>query len=140
MADVKSCGVIVFRESPQKSFLLMKHKNRWDLPKGHVDPGETDVECALRELVEETGIRSDQIRLDANYEFRHYYTVQRDQPHSPYDKELVIFLGWLQEDVPIEVTEHIGYQWFDWEPPHAIEKRSIDQLLADVASFFESDS
>ena len=107
MAEVKSCGVIVFRESPQKSFLLMKHKTRWDLPKGHVDPGETEMECALRELVEETGIEAGQIRIDQDFEFRHFYTVNRKNGDA-YDKELVIYLGWLSENVEIEVTEHLG--------------------------------
>jgi len=62
--QVRSSGVIVFRKQPQLSFLLMKHANRWDLPKGHVDPGESDIECALRELDEETGIQRDDIKLD----------------------------------------------------------------------------
>ena len=35
---------------------LMIHRNgRWDLPKGHVEPGESTAECAVREFAEETG-------------------------------------------------------------------------------------
>ncbi len=52
----KSCGFLIYRNNPARSFLLMRHTDRWDLPKGHVDPNETNLECALRELKEETGI------------------------------------------------------------------------------------
>ena len=55
-ALIKACGFLVFRDVPDPSFLLMKHPKRWDLPKGHVDPGESEVETALRELHEETGL------------------------------------------------------------------------------------
>jgi ADP-ribose pyrophosphatase YjhB (NUDIX family) len=33
-----------------------RHKDRWGLPKGHVEPGESPEAAALRELVEETGL------------------------------------------------------------------------------------
>ena len=36
----------------------MVHRPRyddWSHPKGKLDPGETDLECALREVLEETG-------------------------------------------------------------------------------------
>ncbi len=33
------------------SFLLMKHRNRYDLPKGHVDSGETEMQTALRGFI-----------------------------------------------------------------------------------------
>ena len=141
MADIKSCGFIVFRDSPNRSFLLMEHKTRWDLPKGHVDEGESDIECALRELEEETGIQSDQIRMERGFQYQQFYRVQKDRG-QPVDKtkELLIFLGWLIEDVNIEVTEHIGYRWFDWNPPHSIQQQTIDPLLAFVARHLKNGS
>ncbi len=134
MSEVKSCGVIIFRRDPL-SFLLMRHPTRWDLPKGHVDPGESDLECALRELVEETAIKADDIDLDETFLFEHHYQVRdRDSPDRISDKTLLIYLGWLQQDVDIVVTEHEGYEWFPWNPPHSIQETTIDPLLTQVAA------
>jgi 8-oxo-dGTP pyrophosphatase MutT (NUDIX family) len=40
--------------------LLVKGRKskKWSFPKGHCKEGETDLECARRELMEETGIRA----------------------------------------------------------------------------------
>lgn len=39
--------------------LLMIYRNgRWDLPKGHREPGENTRHCAARETEEETGVRT----------------------------------------------------------------------------------
>jgi bis(5'-nucleosidyl)-tetraphosphatase len=137
MKEVKSCGVIVFRREPVREFLLMKHATRWDLPKGHVDPGETDTQCALRELVEETGITADDIELDGEFCFKNlYYVRDRRFPNELSTKTLLIFLGWLRRDVPIQLTEHIGYEWFPWNPPHRIQPFTIDPLLAELEQYF----
>lgn len=134
--QVKSCGVVVFRRRPELSFLLMKHATRWDLPKGHVDPGETDLECALREVQEETGIAPDDLELDTNFRFESHYPVQcRRFPGEVADKTLLIYLGWLKQDVDIQLTEHIGFEWFAWAPPHRIQEQTIDPLLAEVAEY-----
>jgi 8-oxo-dGTP pyrophosphatase MutT (NUDIX family) len=40
--------------------VLLVHRPRyddWTFPKGKANPGETDEECALREVAEETGLR-----------------------------------------------------------------------------------
>ena len=101
MAGIKSCGVIVFKETPSRSFLVMRHKNRLDFPKGHVDPGETEIECAMRELNEETGIRAKQIDIDPQFRFSMTYTVYLKRFNfEPREKTLVMFLGKLNTDVP----------------------------------------
>ena len=136
--EVRSCGFVVFRREPQFSFLLMKHVDRWDLPKGHVDPGETDLECALRELEEETGIRDHSIQLIDDFRFVHRYHVRRNTARRDETgklKELVIFLGVGDSLDRIELTEHPGYEWVTWDPPHAIQQQTIDPLLQHVADY-----
>ena len=139
--DVKSCGVLVFRKKPNFSFLLMKHSNRWDLPKGHVDAGESEIETALRELNEETGIRENHIDLDPDFRFSHFYTVRKKRyGMQPKLKELVIFLGVLTCHQELELTEHIGHDWIEWNPPHKIQIKSIDPLLTSVDEYWSNNS
>ena len=134
MAKIKACGFLIVRDDPSPSFLLMRHPDRWDLPKGHVDPGETNFQCALRELHEETGITESDIEIDVDFKFKHKYTVTSNRSGNvPKKKKLVIFLGKLIRPVNIKLTEHDSYEWFDWNPPHLIQKKTIDPLLAHFA-------
>lgn len=51
---VLAAGGVV--ESSDGWLLMIELRNRWDLPKGHIEEGETDSEAALREVEEETGV------------------------------------------------------------------------------------
>jgi 8-oxo-dGTP pyrophosphatase MutT (NUDIX family) len=136
MPDVKSCGFLILRGDPIHEFLLMRHADRWDLPKGHVDPGEGDLECALRELHEETGIKAKDINIIDDFRFATHYQVRGKRDGQLHDKTLVIFLARLLRDVKIDPTEHPAYQWFPWQPPHKIQAFTIDPLLAALEQFF----
>lgn len=136
---VRSCGVLIWRKSKKdkREFLLMEHPKRWDLPKGHVDPGETDMECALRELDEETGIKADDIRIDPGFRFEHNYVVNLKRfNNEPADKTLVIFLAELINKVKIVPTEHESFEWFKWDPPHDIQRKSLNPLLEELEAYW----
>lgn len=51
---VEAAGGVV--ESAAGELLMIQCREHWDLPKGHVESGETGREAALREVEEETGI------------------------------------------------------------------------------------
>jgi 8-oxo-dGTP pyrophosphatase MutT (NUDIX family) len=133
MRQVKACGVLVVKGSPIEAFLLMRHARRLDLPKGHLEEGESEVECALRELQEETGIAPDDVELDPNFRFTIEYDVRyREFNNELAHKTVVFFLGRLKREVPIVLSEHKGYLWHSWQPPHEIQRETIDPLLAAV--------
>ena len=61
--------------NPEGEILLMFRRNKWDLPKGKQDDGESLEECAVREVREETGLQ--QITLtDKITETFHYYPLK----------------------------------------------------------------
>lgn len=51
---VEAAGGVV--ENSDGAILMMFRRGWWDLPKGHVEPGESREEAALREVAEETGL------------------------------------------------------------------------------------
>jgi 8-oxo-dGTP pyrophosphatase MutT (NUDIX family) len=66
-------AVISVREGvPYVALIATRGKTRWGLPKGAVSPGETSEAAALREVLEETGLRADIVKaLDTiEYYFR----------------------------------------------------------------------
>ena len=57
MEKEKSCGTMCFNGN---KVLMVKHNaGHWAFPKGHVEENETEVETAIRETKEETGIESE---------------------------------------------------------------------------------
>jgi 8-oxo-dGTP pyrophosphatase MutT (NUDIX family) len=51
-----AAGGLVLNE--KKELLMIYRRGKWDLPKGKQDEGETIPQCALREVMEETGLRN----------------------------------------------------------------------------------
>lgn len=55
---VRAAGGVVVRTSDRGPLLLVVHRPKyddWSFPKGKLDEGETEQQCALREVREETG-------------------------------------------------------------------------------------
>lgn len=61
MADEKSCGVIIFKnDNNTRKYLMIRgvgiYQDYYGFPGGHMEPGETERETAIREVKEETGL------------------------------------------------------------------------------------
>jgi ADP-ribose pyrophosphatase YjhB (NUDIX family) len=57
----QTAGGVIFRHHPKDGqlqiLLVQDAKDRWTIPKGHLEPGETAKETAEREIHEETGLK-----------------------------------------------------------------------------------
>jgi 8-oxo-dGTP pyrophosphatase MutT (NUDIX family) len=69
-----SCGAIIYRvENDEPVFIIIhsKRNKEWGFPKGHIEKGETELEAAKREIIEETGIENlkfnDNFRSESSY-------------------------------------------------------------------------
>ena len=68
MSEVRAAGGVVQRDGA----VLLVHRPRyddWTFPKGKAEPGESDEDCALREVHEETGLRC---TLESELSSTHY--------------------------------------------------------------------
>ncbi|XP_053426312.1 bis(5'-nucleosyl)-tetraphosphatase [asymmetrical] [Nycticebus coucang] len=114
---LRACGLIIFRrrripkvDNNAIEFLLLQASDgihHWTPPKGHVDPGENDLETALRETHEEAGIEASQLTIIEGFRSELNY-VARKKPKT------VIY--WLAEvkDYNVEIClshEHQAYRW-----------------------------
>ena len=76
-------GGIVFRHNPKKDseiqiLLMQDAKNRWTIPKGHVEPGEEPRDTAEREINEETGLKEMKVHNwlgKVNFRYRRNHTL-----------------------------------------------------------------
>lgn len=66
--DTCTFAIIVSRYRDQWIWVRHKDRTTWELPAGHVEPGETPLEAARRELYEETGAMEFNIDPVVSYE------------------------------------------------------------------------
>lgn len=56
-----TAGGVVYRHNPKTKapeiLLIQDAKDRWTIPKGHIEEGESSKETAEREIMEETGLK-----------------------------------------------------------------------------------
>ena len=60
MRWVRAAGCVVTDDGG--NMLLIRRNGRWDLPKGKVEAGETLREAAMRETLEETGVKVENVQ------------------------------------------------------------------------------
>lgn len=109
----KSCGALVVRHDAQTGIdyvLMIRHRpgGYRSFPKGHVEPGETERETAVREVLEETSVRISLIP-----DFRHVVCYT---PAPGVEKEVVYFLARTEQtDVRPRRGEIAQVEWLPLE-------------------------
>jgi bis(5'-nucleosidyl)-tetraphosphatase len=110
-----SCGFLLFQNRPRRSVLLLVDGDRLDLPKGRIKRGETKMECAMRELEEETGIARDDVAVVDGFRFETTYHPKRD-----YKKTVLLFAAEVEGPCAVITPDHDDYVWMPWRPPHEL--------------------
>jgi 8-oxo-dGTP pyrophosphatase MutT (NUDIX family) len=116
---VRAAGGLIQNERGE--FLFIYRRNKWDLPKGKIDGGESPEECALREVKEETGIgevdlKSFLLITHHTYEENgksilketHWFLLYAsgDQELTAQQEEDITGLRWIEESGFGEVTQN----------------------------------
>lgn len=107
-----------------RGVVLLKHKRLglWLQPGGHIDPGETPWQAALREAAEETGL---QVELGST-ELVHVDVHAGGRGHTHLDLRYLVRAG---DDDPVPPDgESPDVHWFSW--PAAVERASDSRLQA----------
>ena len=94
MANEKSCGVIIFTTvNNVRKYVIVRgvgiYQKYCGFPAGHMEPGETEQETALREVKEETGL--DVVLLDGFRTVDEHFLAREGRPNDK--KTNVYFLA-----------------------------------------------
>ncbi len=108
MHEHSAGGLVVdLRVARPRVALIGRHDRKgtllWSLPKGHVEPGETDEQAAAREVREETGIVAEVVGELGTIEF--WFTTPEAVVHKTVHHFLLDARGGELSDDDIEVAE-----------------------------------
>jgi bis(5'-nucleosidyl)-tetraphosphatase len=116
----RSAGSVVYhvdREEAERRYLLLRHRDggHWALPKGRIEPGESERAAARREIGEETGIG--QLRVHDRFRTEIHYGFRRGAEQV--EKTVVYFLAESEgADVALS-SEHTEFAWLGAEEAEA---------------------
>ena len=113
---IKAGGGFVINN--KEEVLLIFRRNKWDLPKGKLDKGETLEQCAVREVREETGLKKVKLLSPLTVTYHtyhegtrfvlkesHWYTMTADANEKliPQAEEQIQEIKWVP---PTEVKKY----------------------------------
>lgn len=124
---VRAAGGIV--TAPDGTMLLIQRNGRWDLAKGKVEPGETLLQAALREVQEETAVKVDPTNSPFPIKTYHLFRAPRawySGPNPPAHRWHLKQTSWFPmtaEKQPVNPQQEEGITGGQWVTPSEWHRR-----------------
>ncbi len=116
MLTEKSVGIVLIKRETDIRFLILyrkanaNFKEAWEFPKGIVDKSETEMQTAVRELGEETGLLAKDIKFLPEFHDKISYFF-RNQSQELVKKEVSFVLAQTNKSEIRLSSEHDAYRW-----------------------------
>lgn len=124
-------GGIVFRFTKDKKdidiLLIQDSKERWTIPKGHIEPGETAKMTARREVEEETGLQNLSI---LGWLGKIHFKYRRADKLVLMTTQIYLVQALDSHERPIPEKWMKGIRWFSFnEALNSVEYEDIEKLM-----------
>lgn len=128
MQRIISAGIIVFRKTKEGiKFLILYHgRNYWNFAKGKAESEEKSWQTALREVREETGLKSTELRFVAGFKTYEKFVYQRGK--DKVFKMVILYLAETRQSRVAVSEEHEGYGWFTYAEARRILSKYRDSV------------
>ncbi len=126
-----TAGGIVFRmdRSGQdiEILLIQDSKGRWTIPKGHIEPGETAKQTAIREIGEEAGLFHIQV---LTWLGKIHFQYRRIDKLVLMTTQIYLVRAMDNAEIPTKEQWMKGIKWFKFNDAiNAIEYEDIEKLM-----------
>lgn len=126
-----TAGGIVFRTNREQNdidiLLIQDSKGRWTIPKGHIEPGETAKQTAIREIGEESGLFHIQVLAWLG---KIHFQYRRIDKLVLMTTQIYLVRAMDDAETPTKEQWMKGIKWFKFNDAiEAIEYEDIEKLM-----------
>jgi len=125
-----SAGGVIYRRSGEEFEIALIHvRNRWGLPKGHIEEGERVEEAALREVREETGLEGKLARKLGDIRYSYRDKDKAGEPIRIYKRVFFYLMRYVKGDVRDHDHEADDARWFPIEQAMKLLKFATERKM-----------
>lgn len=136
LTPITAAGGIVI--NPNKEILWIYRRGFWDLPKGKLDPNETIEACAVREVMEETGMHDlvlGELILTTKHQYYDDYLKTEVEKTTYWYK---MSTGTLQDGIPQTEEDIEAIAWVKKDALEPYLAKTYDTIQKVIETFLTS--